>query len=264
MDFTYMILKDIKANYYWDSPGIVRIGKDRDIAAYLVGDCSGQCLIFCHGNGETAVTEKHWFDELSAAGISVICPEYRGYALSEGDLSENGCYEAAHAAYDFLIDEKGMRCEDIYVCGYSLGSAIAVELAATQNLAGLILQAPFLGGRRYWQEKAEMPIKDNDNDNSFPTDARLSNIHIPTLIIHGTSDEIIPFFHGKAVFNRIASNKKALVPVKKAGHCNFQIILGKKYIPILSNFILEKQLPSKPSWSCILWILHKIFGMPKW
>ena len=247
MDFTNMILLDVPADYGWDTKGIMRIGKEKDIAAYLDGDCLGRCLIFCHGNGETAVSERHWFNKLSAAGVSVICPEYRGYALSAGKMSEEGCYEAAHAAYDFLVNEKGVRCEDIFVLGYSLGSAIAVELTVTQIVGGLILQAPFISGRRLkrcWLGEEGLPIEDDDK--SFPTASRLSSVHVPTLVIHGKSDDVIPFSHGEAVFNRIASNEKAFVPVEYAGHCNFQARLGEDYIPLLSNFISKGQLPPNP------------------
>ena len=246
MDFTYMILMDVPADYGWDTKGIMRIGDKKDIAAYLTGDCGGRCLIFCHGNGETVVSERHWFNKLSAAGVSVICPEYRGYGLSEGASSESGCYEAAHAAYDFLVNEKGVRCEDIFVLGYSLGSAIAVELAATQTVGGLILQTPFLSGwrlKRFWLGEEGMPIEDDDN--SFPTSSRLPRIHVPTLVIHGTSDDVVPFSHGEAVFNRIASNEKAFVTVEDAGHCTFQTKLGDDYIPLLLNFISKGQLPPR-------------------
>lgn len=121
MDFTQLILMSVKADYSWDSPGIVHLGDKQDIAAYLSGDCSGRCLIFLHGNGETAVSEKYWFDQLTASGVSVICPDYRGYGLSDGKLSEHGCYEVAHAAYDFLVNEKVVCCDNIFVLGYSLG-----------------------------------------------------------------------------------------------------------------------------------------------
>ena len=244
MEFTYMILRVVPADYDWETKGIMRIGDKKDIAAYLTGDCSGRCLIFCHGNAETAVSEKYWFNKLSAAGVSVICPDYRGYALSAGKMSEEGCYDVAHAAYDFLVNEKGVRREDIFVLGDSLGSAIAVELAATQTVGGLILQAPFISGRRlkhFWLGEEEMPIEDDDN--SFPTASRLSSIHVPTLVIHGKSDDVVPFSHGEAVFNRLASNEKAFVPVEYAGHCNFQTRLGEDYIPLLLNFISKGQLP---------------------
>ena len=244
MEFTYMILRVVPADYGWDTKGIMRIGAQKDIAAYLDGDCGGRCLIFCHGNGETVISERHWFNKLSAAGVSVICPDYRGYALSEGKMSEDGCYESAHAAYDFLVNEKGVRSEDIFVLGYSLGSAIAVELAVTQKVGGLILQAPFISGRRlkrFWLGEEEMPMEDDDN--SFPTASRLSNVHVPALVIHGKSDDVVPFSQGEAVFNRIASKEKAFVPVEYAGHCNFQARLGEDYIPLLLNFISKGQLP---------------------
>ena len=105
------------ADYRWTDAGIVRIGAARDIAAYAIGDFRGKCLIFCHGNGETAVSERYWFEQLAAADVSVICPDYRGYGLSAGELSENGCYEAAHAAYSYLVEERHVSPQDIVVLG---------------------------------------------------------------------------------------------------------------------------------------------------
>ena len=220
------------------------MGKKKDIAAYLCGDCKGRCLIFCHGNAETAISETFWFDKLVKAGVTVICPDYRGYGLSDGMLSENGCYEAAHAAYEFLEKEKGISSEDIFVLGYSLGSAIAVELASTNIVGGLILQAPFLNGKelkRFWLEKRGIGEEDCIEE-SFPTASRLSDIHVPTLIIHGKADVIIPFSQGEAVYNLVAAKKKKIVPVEKAGHCNFQVKLGQEYISLLINFIKPRRL----------------------
>ncbi len=243
MDFVQMSLLDVEADYGWYSPGIIRIGKKRDIAAYLSGDCSGRCLIFCHGNGETAVSEKHWFDKLSACGVSVICPDYRGYGLSEGELSENGCYEVAHAAYEFLLNEKGVRCENIFVLGYSLGSAVAVELTVTQPVGGLILEAPFLSGqrlKRFWLREVRM-LGDETTDKSFPTASRLASVHVPALVIHGTADDVVPFSQGETVFTHLASTEKTFVPVEDADHCNFQVKMGDKYIPLLLDFITKKR-----------------------
>ena len=244
MDFTKMILKDIPADYSWDTSGIIRLGHKQDIAACLCGDCKGRCLIFCHGNAETAISEMFWFDELVKAGVTVICPDYRGYGLSDGILSENGCYEAAHVAYEFLEKEKGIPSEDIFVLGYSLGSAIAVELASTHLVGGLILQAPFLNGKelkRFWLEKRGISEEDFIEE-SFPTSSRLPKIHVPTLVIHGKADEIIPFSQGEAVFNLIAARKKKIVPVEKAGHCNFQVKLGREYISLLTDFMKTRNL----------------------
>ena len=63
---------------------------------------------------------------------------------------------------------------------------------------------------------------------------------IAALVIHGMADEVIPFSHGQAVFRQISSKYKRFVPVDGAGHCDFQIVLGEKYVPLLRDFILKK------------------------
>lgn len=241
------LLLHIPADYRWMDAGIVRIGAARDIAAYEIGDFRGKCLIFCHGNGETAVSERYWFEQLAKAGVSVICPDYRGYGLSAGELSENGCYEAAHEAYSYLVEERHASPQDIVVLGYSLGSAVAVELSVTEKTGGLILQTPFAGGRkllRSWASKlgrvmsvvgwtvSFLPI-----NCAFPTLSRLGRVSVPTLVIHGTADNIVPCSHGREVFRRISLSNKRFVPVDGAGHCNFQYFLGEKYVPLLVDFI---------------------------
>ena len=241
------LLLHIPADYSWADAGIVRIGAERGIAAYTVGDFCGKCLIFCHGNGETAASERYWFEKLAEAGVSVICPDYRGYGLSAGKLSEAGCYEAAHAAYDYLVEERHVSPQDIVVLGYSLGSAVAIELSVAEPTAGLILQTPFADGRkllRAWASKlgrvmsvvgwvaSFLPVRC-----SFPTSSRLGRVSVPTLVIHGTADNIVPYSHGKEVFRRITVPSKRFVSVDGAGHCNFQYFLGEKYVPLLVDFI---------------------------
>ena len=241
------LLLHIPADYSWSDAGIVRIGADRDIAAYAVGDFRGKCLIFCHGNGETAVSERYWFGKLAEAGVSVICPDYRGYGLSSGELSEDGCYAAAHAAYAYLVQERHVSPQDIVVLGYSLGSAVAVELSVTEKTGGLILQTPFANGRkllRAWAAKfgfafsvagwivSFLPCKQ-----PFSTTSRLGSVSVPTLVIHGTADGIIPCSQGREVFRRINVANKRFVSVDGAGHCNFQYFLGEKYVPLLVDFI---------------------------
>ena len=241
------LLLHIPADYSWTDAGIVRIGSERDIAAYAIGDFRGKCLIFCHGNDETAVSERHWFEQLAAAGVSVICPDYRCYGLSVGELSEKGCYEAAHAAYAYLVQERHVLPRDIVVLGYSLGSAVAIELSVAEPTAGLILQTPFADGRkllRAWASKlgrvmsvvgwglSFLPISC-----PFPTSSRLDCVSVPTLVIHGTADSIVPYSQGQEVFRRITVAGKRFVSVNGAGHCNFQYFLGEKYVPLLVGFI---------------------------
>ena len=85
--FEKMIGVRIPCDYAWDDEGIVRIGAGRDVAAYVGGDFKGKCIIFLHGNGETAVSEKCLFDQLNERGVSVVAPDYRGYGLTRGGFA---------------------------------------------------------------------------------------------------------------------------------------------------------------------------------
>lgn len=242
-----LILKNIPADYGWDDEGIVRIGGLKDIAAYVAGDFKGPCLIFCHGNGETAVSEKYWFKKLVGAGVSIVCPDYRGYGLTEGRLSEAGCYEVAHAAYSYLVDDRWVNPSDVYVLGYSLGSAIAVELASSEQVRGLILQAPFVSGdellkvwaKTYAEQIPDCVLKVGLKATSavFPTSSRLPKIAVPSLVFHGTSDEVIPYSQGEQVFKLLSSPQKRFVPVKNGGHNTFQYLMGDEYIRTLVEFM---------------------------
>lgn len=255
--FEKMIGVKIPCDYGWDDDGIVRIGAKLDIAAYVAGGFGGKCVIFFHGNGETATTEKFLYDSLNEKGISVIAPDYRGYGLTCGEFSESGCFEAAHAAYDWLRNEKGVCVDDIIPLGYSLGSGVAVELAATEQVGGLILQAPYYSGRAllpHWIKKFGAPGKRPKGfiarlragfalrravkmEKSFATDSRLSRITCPVLIFHGDADTIIPPAHGRKVQTGLSSQKKELAIVPGGGHNNFQFFMGyENYIAKIAEF----------------------------
>lgn len=256
-NFEKMIGVKVPCNYAWDDEGIVRIGAGRDIAAYACGDFKGKCIVFLHGNGETAVSEKYLFDQLNERGVSVVAPDYRGYGLTRGDFSERGCFEAAHAAYDWLIAEKGVRPVDIIPLGYSLGSGVAVELAASEHVGGLVLQAPYYSGRAllpYWIKKFGAPDDLRKGlfnrlfpafaawravraEHAFATDSRLEFITCPAIVFHGDVDAIIPVSHGARVFAGLASPQKEFVRIEGGQHNNFQFVMEyDKYIGKLVEF----------------------------
>jgi len=257
--FEKMIGVKVPCDYAWDDEGIVRIGSGRDVAAYAAGDFKGKCIIFLHGNGETAVSEKYLFDQLNERGVSIVAPDYRGYGLTRGDFSEKGCFEAAHAAYDWLVDEKGVRSEDIIPLGYSLGSGVAVELAASRQVGGLILQTPYYSGRAllpYWIKKFGVPGHRRRGffgrwfagvalrrrvkaETSFATDCRLGAIKCPALVFHGDADTIIPVSHGERVFAKLASTEREFVRVEHGEHNNFQFMMGyDKYVEKIKEFCM--------------------------
>ena len=132
---------------------------------------------------------------VSKGVFTIAAVDYPGYGLSDGSPDEEGCYRNVHRLYDWLIAERGFKPEDIIVVGFSIGTGPAVELAATKPVGGLVLQAPYLSAPRIVTKVRLLPI------DPFPNLKRIGDIKCPLVVIHGTDDSIIPFAHGKELFD---------------------------------------------------------------
>ena len=103
-------------------------------------------VLYFHGNGDYLAGFFGRFREIIADGTGVVALSYRGYAGSSGQPSEHGLLQDAAAAYAFTIAR--YRADRIVVWGFSLGSGVAVALAADQAVGKLILEAPLHLARR--------------------------------------------------------------------------------------------------------------------
>src|SRR5215211_7957254 len=98
-------------------------------------------ILYFHGNGDFLAGFFGRFHDLIADGIGVVALSYRGYAGSSGAPSERGLLQDAAAAYAFTTAR--YSAERIVGWGFSLGTGVAVALAAEQPLGKLILEAPY-------------------------------------------------------------------------------------------------------------------------
>ena len=105
----------------------------------------------------------------------------------------------------------------IVVFGESLGSGVAVALAATQRIGGLVLEAPFasavdIGAAAYWYLPVRLLMKD-----PFRSDARIGKVTAPLLVLHGARDHVVPIAHGERLFS-LANEPKRFVRFAEGAH----------------------------------------------
>ena len=215
------------------SPGYVDIGTNGvRIAAVVRGPERGKkAIIRCHGNAEDMMGTLWALEDLAEEGYTVAAVDYPGYGLSDGSPTEEGCYRNVHRLYDWLIETRGFKPEDIIVDGFSIGSGPATELAATKPVGGLILEAPFLSAPRVVTRIRLLPI------DPFPNLKRIGNVKCPVLILHGTKDNVIPFSQGKVLFE-LANEPKRFVPVDCGYHNLLPISLGEnRYRELIADFM---------------------------
>jgi fermentation-respiration switch protein FrsA (DUF1100 family) len=188
--------------------------------------------LYLHGNAGNLTHRTFRAPEIALAGSSLLLLDYRGYGKSEGRPSETGIYADAEAGYQHLI-ERGFAPERIVVYGESLGTAAAIDLAARQPCAGLVLEAPFTSGRDVAARL--LPVLGPLVMWRFDSKSKIGRVRAPILILHGNRDGVIPYDLGQALFEA-AREPKQFWEVTGAGHNDIVQVAGPQYRERLRAF----------------------------
>jgi uncharacterized protein len=172
-------------------------------------------ILYFHGNGDYLAGFFGRFRDLIADGIGVVALSYRGYAGSSGRPSEEGLAQDAAAAYAFTVAR--YRADRIVVWGFSLGTGVAVALAAEQPVGKLVLEAPYtsivdVAASAFWYAPVRLLLRDQ-----FHSDSRIPRVKAPLLVMHGERDPTIPVAFGERLF-ALANEPKRFVRLARGGH----------------------------------------------
>jgi len=161
-------------------------------------------LLYLHGNYEDLGTVAEYAPAFVQAGYAVFALDYRGYGHSGGTATEANVYADTRLAYDYLRTQLQLPPDRIVVYGYSLGGGPAVELARQQPVAGLVLQGAFVSAYRVM---SHYPLFPGDK---FTNLSKMPQLRCPVMIIHGTADNTVSFWHGKKLFEAVPGRKASL------------------------------------------------------
>jgi uncharacterized protein len=192
-------------------------------------------LIGFHGNADLAAWLVPWAVEIAArAGVTVLLPEYRGYAGIPGTPSYPSAGTDARAALAFARDKLGAPPGRIVLFGHSLGTAVAADLATgmlPHAPAALVLQSPFTSARDMATRMLVPPIPwlwRRISRVHYDTRAAVAGIDSPVWVSHGTRDVVIPPRMGRQVFDA-ARRRGELLIVEGAGHNDVADVGGERY-----------------------------------
>ncbi len=173
-------------------------------------------IVYFHNNRETAASRVEIARALRARGFGVLLVEYRGYGVSRGARpSEEGLYLDAEGALDMLA-RRGVGADRIVLWGTSLGTGIAAEMARRGRGASLVLEAPYTSIPGLVTDAVPVLPANLLVPDHFDTLAKSLEIHIPTLVIHGDADEVVPFWMGETIAGAIHGAR--LVRIAGAHH----------------------------------------------
>jgi len=206
------------------------------------GDDSGTWVLFLHGNAATIASRVNIarYAGLRKLGVNIMAPEYRGYAGLDGVPTESSLTADARSAYSYLLSSRGVSPSRLVVYGWSLGSAVAVDLTSKVEEAGVVLEgAPAslvdIGRERYPFFPIRLLMR-----NPFDSINKVDEIHAPMLFLHSPEDTVIPISEGRRLYDA-ARGEKTFVEVR-GGHVNSADQDPERFFGAIRTFLLRHHL----------------------
>lgn len=201
---------------------------------YVPAENSRGTLLFFHGN---AGNISHRLDSIRIfheLGLDTLIIDYRGYGQSTGKATEQGTYLDAQAAWDYLVNNRGIPADQVIIFGRSLGGAVGAWLGTRHTPAGVIIESSFSSGMDMARQIYPfMPVR-LITRLQYPVADYASRLNCPVLVIHSRHDEIIPFAMGQAIYDSVKQPKQFLE--LSGDHNNGFMISHRDYVTGLEDF----------------------------
>jgi len=200
-------------------------------------------LIYFHGNGEVAADYEFIAPQYAGINLNILVMDYRGYGTSGGKPTVKNLIGDAVPAYEGVrefLSAEGYTGPS-FVTGRSLGSVPAIELAAARPEAfgGLIIESGFGSMSRllsYLGLGGDLATK---IDPDFPNLKRIRDVKLPTLVLHGERDSLIPRAEGESLYRESPAEDKSLVIIRGADHNDIMVRDTATYFNALKDFVIR-------------------------
>lgn len=175
-------------------------------------------ILYFHGNAGNLAGWGFVAENFTRYNYDVFIMDYRGFGKSTGKLSEAALQDDAIACYNFLVEDYAQ--ESIIIYGRSIGSGVAVKLAAQVNPQLLMLESPFY----HLADMAHhyLPFLPHQLllKYTFRSDLHIKKVEAPVYILHGDEDEVVPYESGVKLFQSIPEDQVQMFTIKGGGHNN--------------------------------------------
>ncbi|NEO28622.1 MAG: alpha/beta hydrolase [Kamptonema sp. SIO4C4] len=207
-------------------------------------------ILFFHGNGELAADYHALAEFFTDRKLTLCVVDYRGYGRSEGTPTASNLLSDGRQIFKALpqlLTDHQLNPEKIYVMGRSLGSVPAIEIAYhhPEEFAGLIIESGFVDAYSLIQRLGGNCPEFDDNLEGFGNGRKLLTCTLPTLILHGEEDQLIPISEAEELYSCCASDDKFLIRIPQAGHNTVMVVgmaEGKPiYFDALQRFIFQHE-----------------------
>jgi fermentation-respiration switch protein FrsA (DUF1100 family) len=189
-------------------------------------------LVYFGGNAEDVLYTAGNADRFHARRMLVT--NYRGYGGTAGRPSEAALFKDALSTYDYIVKHANVSPDDIVVVGRSLGSGIAVYVAANRRVRSAVLITPYdsmvaVAQRQYPYFPVQFLLK-----HKFASDQLAGKTVVPALFVAGQRDSVVPSIHAQRLFDKWAGPKSIRI-LEDVGHNDIE--RHDDYYPIINAFL---------------------------
>jgi len=203
---------------------------------FVPADSALATLIMSHGNAGNISHRIPIIRELQRRKFNVLMYDYRGYGRSEGSPDEEGIYKDGRAVFDYALKLPEVDPRRVVLWGTSLGGAVAVDVALHRRAAGLILESTFSSAKDVARAVYPFLPVHLVLRSQFNSAAKIQNIPIPVLVMHGNRDSIIPIALGRKLY-RAANDPKEFYEITGADHNDTFFAGGNAYYDKVTLFV---------------------------
>jgi len=224
----------------------LNIGNDVEIGGFFYKtDAKNPTILLFHGNGEIALDYKHIAPMFFEINVNLAVVDFRGYGFSSGDPYFTSLISDAMPIYTIFKEwmNQNELLNSLFILGRSLGSVCAAEIGShnPDDLRGIIFESGFASVYNMMTNlfRINSPYLTPDSLAEYSNDTRVRKFKKSTLIIHGTTDWIIPPTEAELIYKNLPNNiDKKLILIEGAGH-NTILSYKEKYFKPISEFILK-------------------------
>ena len=198
----------------------------------------GFTVLVANGNGGDRSHRTELASALRAEGFSVLLFDYRGYGGNPGDPSAEGLALDVRAAHAYLVDELNVPRGRLVYFGESLGGAVVAELAREHPPAALLLRSPFTeladtAAEHYPFLPVRILLRDR-----FPVTEHVRRLDVPTTVVYGSEDSIVPPAQSRAVADAAAGPVR-VVEIRGADHNDPVMLAGSEVVGAMVELVSE-------------------------
>ena len=208
---------------------------------FYVHGQSSPSIIFFHGNGEVVSDYDYVAPMYNQLGINLFVADYRGYGASQGRPTFSNMISDAPILFKAFTDilQQNHYVQNVFVMGRSLGSVSAIEIARhyQEQMKGLIIESGLASVIKLLSRLGFPGEFLGLGDADSPNLTSIRTVTLPTLIIHGEYDSLIPRSQGEALFQNVAAKNKRLVIIPGAEHNDIMWVGMELYLEAMREFV---------------------------